>query len=217
MISVVLHSNISKKINYTRVCSTFRIWLQHLQNNFATHIVWAMFRWTLGSESSDYEEYHLLGCNTMPFNRSPLTFWVWLLPAGLLFGLLLNPKYCDVCCRSTVNSGNACWQPLLRKQHVTCFLCGLTPACYATMGRLLFSTRSVPRQQQPMQQWVFSLWSVHGLYSRAVTGTVRVTSEYSGRAAVFRAELQANGSGDIGREATSEDTVWRLGKCYSEL
>jgi hypothetical protein len=23
-----------------------------------------------------------------------------------------------------------------------------------------------------MQQWVFSLWSVHGLYSRAATGTV---------------------------------------------
>jgi hypothetical protein len=29
--------------------------------------------------------------------------------------------------------------------------------------------------------------------------------------------LQANGSFDIGRQATSEDTVWRLGKCYSEL
>jgi hypothetical protein len=41
-------------------------------------------------------------------------------------------------CRSTVNSGNACWKPLLGKQHVTCFLCGLTPACYATMGRLRF-------------------------------------------------------------------------------
>jgi hypothetical protein len=82
-----------------------------------------------------------------------------------------------------------------------------------------------------MQQWVFSLWSVHGLYSRAATGTavgwlrqlvsngkgrhkswlqswsrslqryselvsyelvtwtVPVTSEYSGRAAVFREEL----------------------------
>jgi hypothetical protein len=36
---------------------------------------------------------------------------------------------------------------------------------------LLFSTGSVPRQQQPMQQWVFSLWSVRGLYSRAATGT----------------------------------------------
>jgi hypothetical protein len=31
---------------------------------------------------------------------------------------------------------------------------------------------SVLRQQQPMQQWVFSLWSVHGLYSWAATGTV---------------------------------------------
>jgi hypothetical protein len=41
-------------------------------------------------------------------------------------------------CRSTVNSGNACWQPLLGKQHVTCFLCGLTPACYATLGRPRF-------------------------------------------------------------------------------
>jgi hypothetical protein len=41
-------------------------------------------------------------------------------------------------CRSTVNSGNACWQPLLGKQHVICFLCGLTPACYATMWRLRF-------------------------------------------------------------------------------
>jgi hypothetical protein len=38
---------------------------------------------------------------------------------------------------------------------------------------------------------VFSLWSVHGLYSRLVTGTVPVTSEYSGRAAVFREELQS--------------------------
>jgi hypothetical protein len=46
---------------------------------------------------------------------------------------------------------------------------------------------------------------------------LRVTSEYSGRAAVFREDLQANGSCDIGREATSEDTVRRLGKCYSEL
>jgi hypothetical protein len=44
-----------------------------------------------------------------------------------------------------------------------------------------------------------------------------VTSEYSGRAAVFREELQANGYCDIGRQATSEDTVRRLGKCYSEL
>jgi hypothetical protein len=41
-------------------------------------------------------------------------------------------------CRSTVNSGNACWQQLLGKHHVTCFLCRLTPACYATMGRLCF-------------------------------------------------------------------------------
>jgi hypothetical protein len=30
------------------------------------------------------------------------------------------------------------WQPLLGKHHVTCFLCGLTPASYATMGRLRF-------------------------------------------------------------------------------
>jgi hypothetical protein len=41
-------------------------------------------------------------------------------------------------CRSTVNSGNAYWQPLLGKQHVTCFLCGLTPVCYKTTGRLRF-------------------------------------------------------------------------------
>jgi hypothetical protein len=34
-----------------------------------------------------------------------------------------------------------------------------------------------------------------------------VTRKYSGRAAVFREELQANGSCDIGRQATSEDTV----------
>jgi hypothetical protein len=36
-------------------------------------------------------------------------------------------KYCGMC-----------WQPLLGKHHVTCFLCGLTPACYVTMGRLRF-------------------------------------------------------------------------------
>jgi hypothetical protein len=64
---------------------------------------------------------------------------------------------------------------------------------------------------------VFSLGSVHGLYSSGIYGTVAVTSEYSGRAAVFRDELQANGSCDIGRQETSEDTVRRLGKCYSEL
>jgi hypothetical protein len=48
------------------------------------------------------------------------------------------------------------------------FLCGLTPACTQQSKELVFSTGSVPRQQQPMQQWVFSVWSVHGLYSRAV-------------------------------------------------
>jgi hypothetical protein len=41
----------------------------------------------------------------------------------------------------------------------------------------------------------------------------RVYSE----AAVFREELQANGSYGVGRQATSEDTVRRLGKYYSEL
>jgi hypothetical protein len=51
------------------------------------------------------------------------------------------------------------------------FLWGLTPACTQQSKELLFSTGSVLRQQQPMQQWVFSLWSVHGLYSRAATGT----------------------------------------------
>jgi hypothetical protein len=45
---------------------------------------------------------------------------------------------------------------------------------------------------------VFPLWSVHGLYSSGIYGTVAVTSEYSGRAAVSEkiAELQANGSCD---------------------
>jgi hypothetical protein len=38
---------------------------------------------------------------------------------------------------------------------------------------------------------VFSLWSVHGLYSSGSYGTVTVTSEYSGRAAVFREGLQS--------------------------
>jgi hypothetical protein len=50
---------------------------------------------------------------------------------------------------------------------------------------------------------VFSLWSVHGLYSSGTYGTVpvtslqswslklAVTSKYSGRAAAFREELQS--------------------------
>jgi hypothetical protein len=38
---------------------------------------------------------------------------------------------------------------------------------------------------------VFSLGSVHGLYSSGSYGTVTVTSEYSGRAAIFREELQS--------------------------
>jgi hypothetical protein len=38
---------------------------------------------------------------------------------------------------------------------------------------------------------VFSLGSVHGLYSSGIYGTVAVTSEYSGRAAVFKEELQS--------------------------
>jgi hypothetical protein len=40
---------------------------------------------------------------------------------------------------------------------------------------------------------MFSLWSVHGLYSSGSYGTEfrRVTSKYSGRAAVFREELQS--------------------------
>jgi hypothetical protein len=41
----------------------------------------------------------------------------------------------------------------------------------------------------------------------------RVYSE----AAVFREELQVNRSHGVGRRATSEDTVRRLGKYYSEL
>jgi hypothetical protein len=51
------------------------------------------------------------------------------------------------------------------------FLCGV-PSLLRNNGKAAFYTRSAPRQQQPMQQWVFSLWSVHGLYSRAATGTV---------------------------------------------
>jgi hypothetical protein len=58
-----------------------------------------------------------------------------------------------------------CWQPLLRKHNVTCFLCGLTPACYATMGRLRF-LRGLFRGNNGKA--VFSLWSVPGLYSSDV-------------------------------------------------
>jgi hypothetical protein len=76
-------------------------------------------------------------------------------------------------------------------------------------GKAAFSTKSVPSQQQPMQQWVFSLWSVHGLYSRAVTVTVSYELVFGPSSSLQRrvAELQANGSCDIGRQAASEDTV----------
>jgi hypothetical protein len=84
----------------------------------------------------------------------------------ILFNNLSNILW-RACCRQY----GMCWQPLLwqwinmqhwanetvagqrmraqqqhRKHHVTCFLCGLTPACYATMGRLRFLC-GVPRQQ----------------------------------------------------------------------
>jgi hypothetical protein len=49
-------------------------------------------------------------------------------------------------------------------------------------------------------------------------------SQFYSEAAFFREELQscrlvlkANGSRGIGRQATSEDTVRRLGKCCGEL
>jgi hypothetical protein len=133
-------------------------------------------------------------------------------------------------CRSTVNSGNACWQPLLGKQHVTCFLCGLTPACYATMGRLRFLQGLFRGNNSQCNSGCF----LCGLFTGYIAGQLRgqlvsdgkghlksqlaakqrvqqlrvhelrgqwVTSECSGRAAVLREELQANGSCDIGRQA----------------
>jgi hypothetical protein len=51
-------------------------------------------------------------------------------PFILVFCMLLWRACCRQC--------GMCWQPLLGKLHVTCFLCGLTPACYLTMGRLRF-------------------------------------------------------------------------------
>jgi hypothetical protein len=54
---------------------------------------------------------------------------------------------------------------------------------------------------------------VNQSWSASRVAQSRVYSE----AAVSREELQANGSCGIGRQATSEDTVRRLGKYYSEL
>jgi hypothetical protein len=51
---------------------------------------------------------------------------------------------------------------------VICFPCGLTPACYATMGRLRF-LRGLFRGNNGKA--VFSLRSVHGLYSSDVAGS----------------------------------------------
>jgi hypothetical protein len=64
---------------------------------------------------------------------------------------------------------------------------------------------------------------------RNVTLTMTLTlssveySECMSEVAVFKEELQSyrlvlkvNGPSGIGRQATSEDTVRRLGKCYSE-
>jgi hypothetical protein len=58
----------------------------------------------------------------------------------------------------------------------------------------MFSLGSIPvmtSYNSRGSETVFSLGSVHGLYSSGIYGTVAVTSEYSGRAAVFREELQS--------------------------
>jgi hypothetical protein len=47
------------------------------------------------------------------------------------------------CCRQC----GMCWQLLLGKHHMTCFLCGLTPACTQQWKKLLFSLWSGPAQQ----------------------------------------------------------------------
>jgi hypothetical protein len=75
-----------------------------------------------------------------------------------------------LCCRSTVNSGNA------RQTTRDMFSMWSDPSLLRNNWKAAFSTGSVQRQQQPMQQWVFSLWSVHGLYSRAATGTELVSN-----------------------------------------
>jgi hypothetical protein len=58
------------------------------------------------------------------------------------------------------------WQPLLGKHHVSCFLCGLTPACYATMGRLHFLWGLLRGNSGKA---MFSLWSIPGLYSSDIS------------------------------------------------
>jgi hypothetical protein len=71
-----------------------------------------------------------------------------------------------VTCTLWVNSQQ--WKRLLttvaRQTTRDMFSVWSDPSLLRNNGKATFSMRSVPRQQQPMQQWVFSLWSVHRLY-----------------------------------------------------
>jgi hypothetical protein len=53
-------------------------------------------------------------------------------------GSVLSPASFNIVWRACCRQCGMCWQPLLGKHHMICFLCGLTPACYSTMGRLRF-------------------------------------------------------------------------------
>jgi hypothetical protein len=72
---------------------------------------------------------------------------------------------------------------------VTCFLCCLIPACYATMGRLRFLRGLFRGNNSQCNSGCF----LCGLFTgyKLIAGQLRVTSEYSGRAAVFREQLQS--------------------------
>jgi hypothetical protein len=87
---------------------------------------------------------------------------------------MVQPKYCDMHAvgqESTVETLSI----TVAKQRINtqqwkrpAFSMRSDPSLHATVEGTVFSTGSVRRQQQPMQQWVLSLSSVHGLYSRAV-------------------------------------------------
>jgi hypothetical protein len=82
---------------------------------------------------------------------------------------------------------------------------------HATMGAAVFSLGSVPvmtscNRRGP--ETVFSLWSVHGLYSSGSYENTSYESVFGPSSSLQRrvAELQANGSCNIGRQATSVKT-----------
>jgi hypothetical protein len=118
--------------SFVKIAHLIKKYNSGMQTQTLFHALWSIFHTPLCRKwnQSRYREINLW--------KRPLkcAFNVRSVDRYLLFVSILW----RVCCRQC----GVCWQPLLGKQHLTYFLCGLTPACTQQSKELLFFLWSVP-------------------------------------------------------------------------